>query len=203
MCIMRTLAAALAALLALPAPLLAAESCEWTDRVQAIDRERVTVGIDQVLTRIPQAARNNGIAVARGLLQRARTPMALGRLEGRWKVRSIQIDQRFAHAFPYFSAHLTRTPCGFDFAKTSGSQRRSGQLLPMSGSSPAQLAFLGTATVNDDPAGRYGQDSQSSNGTSDGRPRNSAGRLLRLGPNELLMILDYAADGFELYQLKR
>jgi hypothetical protein len=34
-------------------------------------------------------------------------------------------------------------------------------------------------------------------------PTNSAGRLLRIAPDTLLMIMDAGDDGFELYRLER
>ena len=97
-----------------------------------------------------------------------------------------------------------RGPCGFSFAKTTGSQRRTGRLLPMR--DRRTLAFLGTGTVNDDPTGRYGPRMRPRGEVMGGDPAvpvNSAGTLVRIGRNELLMLLDLDERGFELYHLKR
>ena len=68
------------------------------------------------------------------------------------------------------------------------------------------LAFLGTGTVNDNHTGAYGPDNPprgTAMGSMGDAPVNSAGRLLRIGEGELLMILDFDERGFELYHLKR
>ncbi len=199
----RSFPLAVAGLWALLAPLsaLAAPGCDWNSTASAADRAAVTVSAHSLQQAIAphydDADQEDGAALARTLLQRAQSPQALGKLEGRWKVRSVQVDRGFAYAYPYFKAEITRAPCGYRLSKTSGSQRRSGTLFPLAADS-RELAFLGASTVNDEPADAYAPGN-----ASDGTHGNSVGRLVALGPNELLLILDGSADGFELYQLIR
>jgi dihydroorotate dehydrogenase len=94
-------------------------------------------------------------------------------------------------------AEIARDPCGYRLRKTSGSQRRSGTLSALAKDSRA-FAFLGASTVNDAPPGHYAPGN-----VADGSEGNSVGRLVALGPDELLLILDGNAKGFELYQLIR
>ncbi|MDL5367841.1 DUF4893 domain-containing protein [Xanthomonas sp. NCPPB 2654] len=191
------------ALCALLAPLSAAAAprCDWNSIAADADRATVTASVrtlqQAIAPRYEEADLEAGAALARGLLQRAQSPQAPGKLEGRWKVRSIQVDRGFAYAYPYFKAEIGADPCGYRLSKTSGSQRRSGTLYPLASGSPA-FAFLGASTVNDEPQGRYAPGN-----VSDGTHGNSVGRLVALGPDELLLILDGNADGFELYQLIR
>ncbi|WP_242786253.1 hypothetical protein [Xanthomonas translucens] len=128
-------------------------------------------------------------ALARMLLQRAQSPQLPGKLEGRWKVRSIQVGQHFAYASPYFKARIARDPCGYRLSKTGGT------LSPLA-KDRREFAFLGTSTVNDNPQEHYAPGN-----VSDGTNGNSVGRLVALGPDELLLILDSNDKSFELYQL--
>ncbi|MDP1587806.1 MAG: DUF4893 domain-containing protein [Prosthecobacter sp.] len=77
------------------------------------------------------------------------------KLMGNWKVRSIQ-SRRFeegAFLYPWFKAEIKETNGrALFFAKTTGSQRRSGLLLPtMKGG----WVFLGGVAMNDDPQTSY------------------------------------------------
>lgn len=192
-----------AALCLLLAPLsaLAAPRCDWNSIAADADRATATVSVRTLQQAIApsyeDADMEAGAALARTLLQRAQAPQAPGTLDGRWKVRSIQVDRRFAYAYPYFKAEIGADPCGYRLRKTSGSQRRSGTLYPLAAGS-REFAFLGASTVNDEPEGRYAPGN-----VSDGTHGNSVGRLVALGADELLLILDGNADGFELYQLIR
>jgi hypothetical protein len=193
-------------------------SCDWRAQVLPADRAAVEADAQAALARIPSAAGMpeylgedlqeaslRGIVLAHALLQRARTPLPLGDVTGAWQVRSVQASGDTVWDYPFFAARIDRSDCGFDFRKTSGSQRRSGQLLPVSPEARA-LAFLGTATVNDNRTGAYGAHNPPTGtpaGSEGAAPVNSAGRLLRIGDGELLMLLDLDADGFELYHLKR
>lgn len=136
--------------------------------------------------------------LAQALLQRAATPLPLGELEGSWQVRSIQIHDSFGYAYPWFDATLLPDADGtLRLAKTTGSQRRTGLLLPMDAGT--RLAFLGASTVNDDPTRRYSR----SAGAAAPSEHDSVGQLVRIGPQELLLVLDASARGFELYHLRR
>lgn len=193
-------------------------ACDWRTQVLPTDRAAAQADAQAALARIPSAAGMpdylgddlheaslRGIVLAHALLQRARTPQPLGDVSGAWKVRSVQASGDSVYDYPFFSARIDRAACGFDFSKTTGSQRRSGRLYPDAGDARA-LAFLGTSTVNDNRTGDYGPGNPPTGtavGSEGDAPVNSAGRLLRIGADELLMILDLDDSGFELYHLKR
>lgn len=200
-----------------PAPPASADACDWRTLVLPADRAAVEVDADQTIARIPSSATApdylgedlkesslKGIVLAHALLRRARTPLPVGDVSGAWQIRSIQAGGDTVYDYPFFRASIARTGCGFDFRKTTGSQRRTGRLLPM-GAAQA-LAFLGTGTVNDNRTGAYGPGNPprgTALGSMGDAPVNSAGKLLRIGADELLMILDTDERGFELYHLKR
>lgn len=192
-------------------------ACDWRAQVLPGDRAAVEATADQAVARIPSTAGMpdylgddlkeaslGGTVLAHALLRRAREPLPLGDPSGAWQVRSIQASGDSVWDYPFFRAQIDRTDCGYDFHKTTGSQRRSGRLLPMADA--RALAFLGTATVNDNPVGPYDALNPALGeavGSHGDKPVNSAGRLLRIGEKELLMILDLEERGFELYHLKR
>ncbi|WP_242733299.1 hypothetical protein [Xanthomonas translucens] len=95
----------------------------------------------------------------------------------------------FRLCLPYFKARIARDPCGYRLSKTGGT------LSPLA-KDRREFAFLGTSTVNDNPQGHYAPGN-----VSDGTNGNSVGRLVALGPDELLLILDSNDKSFELYQL--
>ncbi|MGY0650687.1 DUF4893 domain-containing protein [Luteimonas sp. A537] len=156
--------------------------------------------VDDALARARSAASGADEASreARALLARAQDPLPPGDIDGNWRVRSIQIGDGRGYGYPFFDARISSAGTGHRFAKTSGSQRRSGRLYPMDGPG---LAFLGARTVNEEAPRTY---------TRIARPdaslpgeHDSAGLLLRIGPRELLMVLDADGNGFELYHLER
>lgn len=183
------------------------QPCDWKELARSEDRGRVAMKFDDAYRRIG-SLRGEGLDqaskdAALELLRRAEAPAAPGSITGRWKIRSLQFTDHpgtydFGYAYPFFQARIDKADsqrgCGLTFAKTSGSQRRSGNLYPM-GHDPQTLAFLGAKTVNDEGPGQY--DPRTAN------PANTAGRLVRLDEDELLMMLDYDGRGFELYHFKR
>jgi hypothetical protein len=203
---------------------VAVDPCDWRTLVLPGDRVAVEADADAALARIPSAAAMpgyhgedlreaslGGIVLAHALLRRARTPLPLGDIAGAWRVRSIQASGDAVFDYPFFRAEIERADCGYAFRKTTGSQRRTGRLLPIDGArtnddDARALAFLGTGTVNDNRTGDYGAGNPPRStpmGAMGDAPVNSAGRLLRIGEGELLMILDMDERGFELYHLKR
>ena len=182
----------------------AGERCNWKSIALPRHQAMVEAEVAPLLARIPTQSDDpeyiSGGDLARTLLERARKPQPIGRIEGDWRVRSIQVDASFAYAYPAFKARIDKAACGYRFAKLSGSQRRTGFLWPIAGDA-LQLAFLGASTVNDDPPLDYDPSRVADNGPAE--RTNSAGRLLRTGPGELLLILDADSRGFELYQLTR
>lgn len=159
--------------------------------------------VDEALTLATAAATGDDEASrdARALLERAREPLQIGEIDGDWRVRSIQLDRRQGFAYPYFDAHIAHDGTGngsHRFAKTSGSQRRSGRLYPMDGPG---LAFLGASTVNDETPRSYTRIAMPE-AEAPGE-HDSAGVLLRIGRAELLMVLDADGERVELYHLRR
>jgi hypothetical protein len=202
-----------AALFMAPAFAGASECRDWQAIVLPPDRTSVQIDVDAVLNMVPAhpadtdpqfvADETKALNEARELLNSARRAMPLGNLTGAWRVASIQVGRTGGFSYPYFAGRIDRTTCGYRFSKTQGSQRRSGVLLPMPQDNRA-LAFLGSSTVNEKPGKPYGPGNQSLGQPSgpDG-PVNSAGRLLRISPDTLLMILDADDKGVELYRLDR
>ena len=138
-------------------PALARDRCDWRAVAWPGDQRAVETGLD--LARDVSdgiASSNPDIRAIRALLDRARTPQRLGDISGAWQVRSLQVStgHDFAYAYPFFKARIARDRCGWTFAKTTGSQRRTGVLRAIDGA-PRALAFLGGATVNNDPIRAY------------------------------------------------
>lgn len=186
-------------------PAAARPGCDWRTVAWPGDIRAIETGLEAAR----DSARaftpaNAGSRTARALLERAMQPQRLGDITGTWQVRSIQVnpDHDFAYAYPFFRARIGRDACGFTFAKTTGSQRRTGVLRAIAGESRA-LAFLGGSTVNDDAARAYSR--MADPRATAQAPSDTQGRLVRIGARELLMVMDVApASGrFELYHLKR
>lgn len=184
---------------AAPAPVDETEPRGWHAVALEVHRGMV----DDAITRAAGAATGDDDASrqARSLLGRARTPLQPGDIGGTWRVRSIQVTDGQGYDYPWFGARIDADGTGdaaYRFAKTSGSQRRSGRLYPMDG---AGFVFLGARTVNDEVPRRYSRVADPA--TRVPGEHDSAGRLVRIGPDELLMVLDADGDRFELYHLRR
>ncbi|TDK27556.1 DUF4893 domain-containing protein [Luteimonas aestuarii] len=179
-----------------PRPALPASRCDWQRQALPEHRAQVDVATATLLGRFDQGSTDAQRLAA--LLER--TAREIGDINGAWQVRSLQLHMGEVYVYPYFEARIDTDPCGHRFAKTTGSQRRSGVLYPIEGT-PDRLAFLGAATVNEAPPRAY----------DPGRPvetqfpgdANSAGWLQRIGPDELLMVFDAGPGRFEAYHLRR
>jgi hypothetical protein len=197
---------ALALLLCCIAPALAGEIGEapaWSTLLHEDHRERVDTAastVDALMAELPADADPQARADIVAL--RARTPTRIAadeNLGGAWRVRSLQIQSDAIYAYPWFKARIETDEFGWRFAKTSGSQRRSGRLW-RDAEDPSRLIFLGASTVNDDPELAY------SDARSDTGPQHSdsVGVLHRLGPAHLVMILDaHPGESAEIYELRR
>lgn|GEM_PF-537363 len=177
-------------------PADAYEPCDWARIALPDHRAMIDVDARTLLEGIGDRSGDTAQLVA--LLERPAQPP--GDIRGRWRVRSLQYDGRNTYVYPFFDARIDGDDCGARFAKTSGSQRRSGVLYPVEGD-PDRLAFLGAATVNDDPPRDY--DPARPQDTQFPGEANSAGWLVRIGPDELLMVLDAAPGSLEAYHLRR
>lgn len=191
-----------------------ADGCrDWQSIVLPADHVSVEVSVDTLAAMLPAqptdtnpdflAEQTQALDEARDLLRSARHPLPLGNITGAWRIASIQVGRTGGFSYPSFAGRIERKACGYRFIKTQGSQRRSGVLLPMQKDAYA-LAFLGSSTVNENPGKPYGPGNRllGQPAGPDG-PVNSAGRLLRIAPNTLLMILDASDNGAELYRLER
>ena len=157
--------------------------------------------VDRARAFHPPAADNDAqaFATAQALLERAARPQPLKTLTGEWQVRSIQAGLEGTFVYPRFKARIDREGDTLRFDKFTGSQRRGGVLLPLG--DERSLVFLGGSRVNEEPRVPY-----SRIGSAQAPRRiesDTAGRLVRIGPRELLLILDAGLQGYELYHLSR
>lgn len=192
-----------AGLLAAVLPMAQAGACNWKTFARDSDHGAIERAVQRLATRFESDDFDRDDAdmrLARMLSERARNalPLSVGVISGEWKVQSIQGGRGSVYVYPAFRVWIAQTAsCGQFFEKYTGSQRRSGHLYPMPDGQA--MAFVGTKTVNDDPTLDYAihGDTQS----------NTVGKLVRLGPEELLLILDLESDEpsapYELYYLHR
>ncbi|MCR6662859.1 MAG: DUF4893 domain-containing protein [Luteimonas sp.] len=171
-------------------------SCDWVQHALPGHRAQVETTPQALLQRFDAGSADAERLAA--LLERPLQP--IGDITGAWQVRSLQLHMGQVYVYPYFEARIETDACGHRFAKTTGSQRRSGVLYPIEGA-PDRLAFLGASTVNDDPPRAY--DPARPAGTEFPGSANSAGWLARIGPDELLMVFDAEPGRFEAYHLRR
>lgn len=135
----------------------------------------------------------------------AQPPETLGdgsQLLGDWSVRSIQAHTDLGvYDYPWFRATIRRDPRGgLRFAKTTGSQRRSGLLL-RDREHPGRLVFAGASTVNEEPARDYSALLAAADEAA--MAADSVGEFLLLEPDRAILVLDVSELGFEIYELRR
>lgn len=193
----------LLAALAVVMPAAQADVCSWKMFARDTDHGAVERAVQRLATRFESGnfdQNDADIQLAHALAERARSApsLPLGNISGEWKVQSIQGGNNTAYAYPPFRAWIGQGAlCGQFFEKYTGSQRRSGRLYPIP--DEQAMAFVGAKTVNDDPTLEYSLHQD--------RPSNTVGKLLRLGDDELLLILDVDSDQplapYELYYLHR
>lgn len=197
---------ALVLLFCLIAPAFAGETAgapSWSSVIQDEHRPRVddaATTLDALIEAMPADADPQARADIVALQARTPTPITADvKLGGAWRVRSLQLQADAIYAYPYFNARIEADESGWRFAKTSGSQRRSGRLW-RDADDPSRLIFLGASTVNDEPELGYG-DARSDAGLQDS---DSVGVLHRLAADHLLMILDaQPGTSVEIYELRR
>lgn len=136
-------------------------------------------------------------AVVEELLAEPHRALDAAALTGDWKVRSLQGGSYGIYTYPWFKARVTNRGGKLFFEKTSGSQRRSGWLLPPGDS--GDWTFVGGATVNEDPQVGY----SGSDGADAPRESDSVGAVWSIAEDRVLMLLDVSENGYEIYQLKR
>lgn len=136
-------------------------------------------------------------AVVEELLAETHQPLDAAALTGEWRVRSLQGGRYGIYVYPWFKARIEQRDGRLFFEKTSGSQRRSGWLLPPA-DAKGDWYFQGGATVNEDPQVAYSK----SNG-GDARESDSVGTVWGMSEGRILMLFDVNENGYEIYQLKR
>jgi hypothetical protein len=137
-------------------------------------------------------------AVVEELLAEPHRRLDATALTGEWKVRSLQGGSYGIYTYPWFKARVTNRDGRLFFEKTSGSQRRSGWLVPPASGSD-DWTFVGGATVNEDPQVGYSL----SDGADAPRESDSVGAAWGIAEDRVLMLLDVGENGYEIYQLKR
>jgi hypothetical protein len=136
-------------------------------------------------------------AVVEELLAEPHRPLTAAGLAGDWNVRSLQGGRYGIFPYPWFKARIELRDGRVFFEKLTGSQRRSGWLLPPA-DGKGDWYFTGGATVNEDPQIPY-----SKVGGGSARDSDSVGALWGIGEGRALMLLDVSDTDYEVYQLKR
>jgi hypothetical protein len=136
-------------------------------------------------------------AVVEELLAEPHRPLTAAELTGDWKVRSLQGARYGIFPYPWFKARFEQRDGRVFFEKLTGSQRRSGFLLPPA-DGKGDWYFVGGASVNEDPQVPY---SKAAGGSA--RDSDTVGLVWGIGEGRVLMLLDVSDDGYEVYQLKR
>lgn len=136
-------------------------------------------------------------AVVEELLAEPHRPLTAAELAGDWKVRSLQGARYGVFPYPWFKARIEQRDGRVFFQKLTGSQRRSGWLLPPADGT-GDWYFVGGATVNEDPEVAY-----SKVGGGSARDSDTVGQVWGIAEGRALMLLDVSDDSYEVYQLKR
>jgi hypothetical protein len=174
----------------------------WQQRTWSDHRARV----DDYVALIAKVNADAGVpesdaetkAVVEELVDASHEPLSRTDLVGTFQLRSIQGTRYGIFAYPYFKARIVERDGGLFFEKVSGSQRRSGWLLPRD-ENGHDYVFVGASTVNADPQQRYSRDT----GAPAPAESDSVGVLYRINDGRLVMVLDAGANSYEIYQLKR
>ncbi|HWS25959.1 MAG TPA: DUF4893 domain-containing protein [Xanthomonadales bacterium] len=121
-------------------------------------------------------------------------------LLGNWRCRSTQVDSsNGVFAYPAFRCVVELTEDGIlVFTKTSGSQRRHGQIYPFG---EGRWVFLGGQSVNDEPYRSYSGTQGDAAGADPSM--DSVGLVETLKDGRVRMILDAQTDQVEFYELSR
>jgi hypothetical protein len=178
-----------------PSPSLNAETPEWRRRIKPQGVESVESAEALALAfnsaRLAAGPRGAGewddtkdLSTAIECLKPQNRPFKEKDLLGKWRCRSILVDNRLVVAYPFFDCRLIRKNGKLFFEKTTGSQRRSGYLYPSTGD---HMVFLGSLTMNDD--------------FNSGEYTDTVGVLVRKGSDRFLLILDATLKGYEIYEI--
>lgn len=191
-----------AALMLIALPLLAADDA-WRTLAHPAHTGAIDAAHERALAAIASmpadAYGRDEIPDVRHLLDRPTREASFEKLLGTWRCRSIQIGALGLFSYPPFRCEIVLTEDGtLEFSKTSGSQRRHGQLYPYTASG---WVFMGGTSVNNEPYRSY----SARNADSDGPDvaGDSVGLLETLADGRLRVLLDARDDQVEIYELKR
>jgi len=136
-------------------------------------------------------------ATVEELLAEPHLPLDPAALTGDWKVRSLQGARYGVFPYPWFKARITQRDGRLFFEKLTGSQRRSGWLLPPA-DAEGDWYFVGGASVNEDPQVPYSKAAGAA-----ARDSDTVGTAWGIAEGRVLMLLDVSDESYEVYQLKR
>jgi hypothetical protein len=153
-----------------------------------------------LLARIePDAYGRDELPKIRTLLAAPTDDKTMDTILGTWRCASTQIEPRGIYAYPPFRCDIELTDDGtLAFRKTTGSQRRNGQLWP---DELGRWILLGGKSVNDDPYRDYSATLSDADGED--LEADTVGLLETLKDGRLRIILDADVDNVELYTLSR
>ncbi len=117
-------------------------------------------------------------------------------LAGKWKVRSLQVNDLGAYAYPYFPCEFVKEGAqGLRLDKNTGSQRRSGII---GDDGKGNIIFIGGKYYSDEaPIGYSGFQDES---VKTDPTRDTYGTLYRLGKDHLILIF---GENNEIYEFKK
>lgn len=153
-----------------------------------------------VLDQLPADAYGRAdLPKVRALLDAPTQALTADRLPGAWRCRSTQVDRNGVFGYPNFRCVIELTEDGtLMFTKTSGSQRRHGQIYPRDDHS---WVFLGGQSVNDDPYRDYSATLASA--SDDDRASDSIGLIETLKDGRIRILFDADDESVEFYELSR
>jgi len=158
--------------------------------------------LDSIPSGKPDRFDAEGLRLAREIIEKgARKLPAESRITGEWKIRSIQGGPDGVVVYPWFDGGIVTTdrPQELAFAKSTGSQRRGGKLLPAQ--SEDFMVFLGGRQTD-----FTGQMIYSTLDDTVDAPRldsDSGGVFFFVGSDRAVMVLDVTSDSWEIYEMRR
>jgi len=184
-------------------PMYAAAQDGWREPMHEVHEpsiDQAHARADSLLNNLnPDAYGREDLPKARALLAAPTREADHEALVGDWRCRSTQIDPGGVFAYPAFRCTVELTEDGIlMFTKTTGSQRRHGQIYPFTSSS---WVFLGGRSVNDDPYRVYSGTQADFDGES--LQDDSVGLLETLKDGRIRIVFDATDEGVEFYELSR
>ncbi len=131
-------------------------------------------------------------------MRRMEIPPAL-KLVGKWRVRSLQVGDLGAFAYPFFDCEFRQEgEAGVIFQKDSGSQRRIGIV---GADAPGGLLFVGGSYYADEEGGG-GYSALQEDSVKTDPERDSVGHIYQVGQGHLIILFAPTRYGREMYELK-